>query len=165
MPSSFYLDYRNIQSLKHMAGMRSTSTGFDFREFTFWVVRHQQAIADRLGIHITDFKTLGLLHRKGAMTPKNLAREIAVTPAAMTTIVDRLEKAAYARRKRENDDHRVVTVYATEDSFRRVTELYRSLDVAGRKLNSKYSAGELKMILSYLRDATAALQAATEDLL
>jgi arginyl-tRNA synthetase len=150
MPSSFYLDYRNIQSLKHMAGMRSTSTGFDFREFTFWVVRHQQAIADRLGIHITDFKTLGLLHRKGAMTP---------------TIVDRLEKAAYARRKRENDDHRVVTVYATEDSFRRVTELYRSLDVAGRKLNSKYSAGELKMILSYLRDATAALQAATEDLL
>jgi DNA-binding MarR family transcriptional regulator len=145
--------------------MGSSSKGGDFRDFTFWVVRHQQAIADRLGIHITDFKTLGLLHRKGAMTPKNLAKEIAVTPAAMTTIVDRLERAGYARRKRENDDHRVVTVYATEDSVRRVTKLYRSLEIAARKLNSNYTAHELETIFRYVREATAALQTATAALL
>jgi DNA-binding MarR family transcriptional regulator len=154
-----------IRSSNHMAQMRSTDRGFDFRDFTFWVVRHQQAIADRLGIHITDFKTLGLLHRKGAMTPKSLAGAIAVTPAAMTAIVDRLETAGYARRKRDNDDQRVVTVYATKGSVRRVTELYRSLDAAARKLNSNYTAHELEMILGYLREATAALQTATGALL
>jgi DNA-binding MarR family transcriptional regulator len=145
--------------------MRSSSGGFDFRDFTFWVVRHQQAIADQLGVHVTDFKTLGILHRKGAMTPKNLAKEIAVTPAAMTTIVDRLEKVGYARRKRENEDHRVITVYATKISFRRVTELYRSLEVATRKLNSRYTTKELQTIFRYLREGTSALQSATAALL
>lgn len=94
---------------------------FDFREFTFWVVRHQQAVADRLGIHITDFKCLGVLHRKGAMTPKTLAEEIAVSAAAMTTIIDRLEKAGYVRRKRDSNDRRSLTVHATEQSRRQVT--------------------------------------------
>jgi hypothetical protein len=38
---------------------------FDFREFTFALIQHQQAIADRLGINLTDFMALGLLPRRG----------------------------------------------------------------------------------------------------
>src|SRR5580692_3400658 len=73
----------NYMTIKRNISVKSKKD-FGFREFTFWVVRHQQAIADRLGIHITDFKCLGVLHRKGAMTPKTLATEMAVSTAAMT---------------------------------------------------------------------------------
>jgi hypothetical protein len=55
--------------------------------------------------------------------------------------------------------------YTQRGSFRRVTELYRSLDAAARKLNSNYTAHEHETILRYLREATAALQTATGTLL
>jgi DNA-binding MarR family transcriptional regulator len=138
---------------------------FDLREFTFWVVRHQQAIADRLGIHITDFKCLGVLHRKGPMTPKSLAQELAVSPAATTTIIDRLEKARYVRRTRGTHDRRSVTVHATEQSVRRVTGLYKSLADESARLNAGFTQQELKAIGRYLRRATDALQAATAALI
>jgi DNA-binding MarR family transcriptional regulator len=139
----------------------SAGEGFDFREFTFWVVRHQQAVADRLGIHITDFKCLGLLHRKGAMTPKALAEEIAVSAAAMTTIIDRLEKAGYVRRKRGGGDRRSLTVHATEWSNRKVTSLYKSLEDENVRLNAEFTQQELATIWRYLGRATVALRAAT----
>lgn len=142
----------------------TSNTSLDLREFTFWVVRHQQAIAERLGLHITDFKCLGVLHRKGAMTPKSLAEEIAVSPAAMTTIIDRLEKAGYVRRKRGSDDRRSLTVHATEQSARKVTRLYKSLGDESARLNAEFTQQELKAIWRYLRRATVALQAATARL-
>ena len=138
--------------------------GFDFREFTFWIVRHQQAIADRLGVHITDFKCLGVLHRKGATTPGALAEEIAVSTAAMTTILDRLEKAGYVRRKRNTNDRRSLTVHATEQSRRRVTRLYKSLEDEAAVLNAGFTQRELNLVRRYLRRATGALQAATAHL-
>jgi DNA-binding MarR family transcriptional regulator len=137
---------------------------FGFREFTFWVVRHQQAIADRLGIHITDLKCLGVLHRKGAMTPKTLATEMAVSTAAMTTIIDRLERVGYVQRKRESHDRRSLTVHATAQSRKRVTRLYKSLEDQRDGLNAGFTQEALKVIFRYLRQATVALQTATATL-
>ena len=137
---------------------------FGFREFTFWVVRHQQAIADRLGIHITDFKCLGVLHRKGAMTPKILAAEMAVSTAAMTTIIDRLERVGYVQRKRESRDRRSLTVHATAQSRKRVTRLYKSLEDQRDGLNAGFTQEALKVIFRSLRQATVALQTATATL-
>jgi DNA-binding MarR family transcriptional regulator len=142
-----------------------SESDFDFREFTFWVIRHQQAIADRLGIHITDFKCLGLLHRKGAMTPKALAKEIAVSTAAMTTIIDRLEKAGYAQRKRNGRDRRSLTVQPTEQSRKQVTKLYKSLVDERCGLNAGFTEKDLKLIFRYLKQATATLQTATRGLI
>jgi DNA-binding MarR family transcriptional regulator len=150
--------------------MKQTSSSgsesdFDFREFTFWVIRHQQAIAHRMGIYITDFKCLGLLHRKGAMTPKALAEEIAVSTAAMTTIIDRLEKAGYAERKRDAGDRRSLTVHPTEQSRKQVTKLYKSLEDERAGLNAGFTEQDLKLIFGYLTRATAALQTATRALI
>jgi DNA-binding MarR family transcriptional regulator len=137
---------------------------FEFREFTLQVVRHQQAIANKLGINLTDFKCLGLLHRKGAMTPKELAEEIGVSAAAMTTVIDRLEKAGYAERKREGADRRSLTVHAMAGSSRRVATLYQSLRTESERLFSEYSEKELALITGYLSRATDILRIATEKL-
>jgi DNA-binding MarR family transcriptional regulator len=143
----------------------TSDPGFDFREFTFWVVRHQQAIADRLRINITDFKCLGVLHRMGPMTPKALATQIALSTAAMTTVIDRLEKAGYVRRKRDSTDRRSLTVHATPESRKQVTRMYRSLQEQRARLNGAYTREELRLVFRYLQQATVALRAATAALL
>jgi DNA-binding MarR family transcriptional regulator len=143
----------------------ATTKNFDYCEVSFWVIRHQQAIADRLGIHLTDLKCLGVLHRKGPMTPKALAKEVAMSSAAMTTIIDRLERKKYVQRRREGGDRRSIMLHATGQSRKRVMQMYKFLGDEGRTLNSRYTAEDLKMILRYLDKVMVAVQAATSVLI
>jgi DNA-binding MarR family transcriptional regulator len=143
---------------------KSSYGAFDFREFTLQVILHQQAIADKLGINLTDFKTLGLLHRKGAMTPKELAKAMRMSAAAITTVIDRLEEAGYAKRKREGEDRRSLMVHAAAGSGRKVANLYQSLRAASKRLLSEYNEEELALVSGYLSKATEVLRAATAKL-
>ena len=136
----------------------------DFREFTFELIRHQQAIAERLGLNITDFKALGLLHRRGDMTPKRLAEEMGMSAAAMTTIIDRLEKARYAERKRGGGDRRSLNVHALEGSAKKVEDLYKSLRGLTETAVASYSERDLKVVSNYLSRATKMFQEATARL-
>jgi DNA-binding MarR family transcriptional regulator len=134
---------------------------FDFREFTFEMVRHQQAIADRLGINLTDFKALGLLHRKGGMTPKQLTNAMGMSAAAMTTVIDRLEKAGYVERKRKGADRRSLTVQAAKGSDRQVEHLYEPLRAASQRLLQPYKEQEIDLIFDFLLKATEVLRTTT----
>jgi len=136
----------------------------EFREFTFELIRHQQAIAERLGLNLTDFKALGLLHRRGDMTPKNLVEAMGMSAAAMTSIIDRLEKARYVERKRGGGDRRSVKVHALEGSEKKVERLYKSLRELTETLVASYSKKDLKVIANYLSTATKAFREATAKL-
>jgi DNA-binding MarR family transcriptional regulator len=136
----------------------------DFREFTFELIRHQQAIAEKLGLNLTDFKALGLLHRRGDMTPKGLAEAMGMSAAAVTTIIDRLEEAAYVERKRGDGDRRSVSVHVTEGSGKKVERHYRSLRDLAEPSVVLYSEKDLKVIRTFLSTATVMLQKATAEL-
>lgn len=137
---------------------------FEFREFTFQLIRHQQVIAHRLGLNLTDFKCLGLLHRRGPQTPKQLAEAMGTSGAAMTTVIDRLEKAGFAERIRRTGDRRSLTVHASAGSDRKVSALYRSLRTRTSRLNAGYTQKELALIGRYLKKSTEVLKQAAAAL-
>jgi len=136
----------------------------DFREFAFELIRHQQAIAEKLGLNLTDFKALGLLHRLGDMTPKRLAEAMGMSAAAMTTIIDRLEKARYIERKRGGGDRRSVNVHALEGSEKKVERLYKSLRDLTETAVASFSERDLKVIANYVSTATKTFREATAKL-
>lgn len=136
----------------------------DFREFTFELIRHQQAIAERLGVNLTDFKALGLLHRRGDMTPKRLAEGMGMSAAATTTIIDRLEKAGYVERKRGGGDRRSLNVHAVKGSEKKVENLYKSLRDLTETAVASYSERDLRLISNYLSRATKIFREATAKL-
>ena len=136
----------------------------DFREFTFELVRHQQAIADKLGINLTDFKVLGLLHRRGEMTPKALAENTGMSAAAMTTVIDRLERAGYVERRRRGTDRRSFTVLAAKGSERKVEHLYKSLLVASQTLLPRYTERDAALISEFFTKSIEILRTATAKL-
>jgi DNA-binding MarR family transcriptional regulator len=136
----------------------------DFREFTFQLIRHQQAIAEKLGINLTDFKALGLLHRRGDMTPKRLAEAMGMSAAATTTIIDRLEKARYVERKRGSRDRRSLNVHALKGSEKKVENFYKSLRDLTETEVASYSEKDLKVISNYLSRATKMFRKATAKL-
>ncbi len=63
------------------------------RETSTETIMFHQAVADVLGLHITDHKCLDIIYRYGAMPAGRLAELTGLTTGAVTGIIDRLEKS------------------------------------------------------------------------
>jgi DNA-binding MarR family transcriptional regulator len=135
-----------------------------FQNLTLNIVLHQQELATKLGLNLTDFKCLGILHRHSGMTPKRLAEMTGLSGAAVTTVIDRLEQSGFAKRKRDSDDRRSLTLEATAGGGSKVKSLYRSLGKRLSKLNEGFTADELQTVYRYLAESTVVLSKEIESL-
>jgi DNA-binding MarR family transcriptional regulator len=72
-----------------------------------------EAAAEYLGINPTDGRAVDLIDQAGRITAGDLARDLRLSTGAVTAIVDRLERAGYARRVADPDDRRRVLIEVT----------------------------------------------------
>jgi DNA-binding MarR family transcriptional regulator len=123
-----------------------------FREMSTETIMFHQAVADELGLHITDHKCLDLVHRFGAMPAGRLAELTGLTTGAVTGIIDRLEEAGYVRRANDPKDRRRTIVEPTRNKKleRKIEAIFMPLHERMHKLLSSYSDSEL----AFLLDAT-----------
>jgi len=112
------------------------------------------AIADYLGVNDTDFRCLDILDQEGAMTAGRLAQRARLSPAAMTTVLDRLERKELARRVRDDDDRRRVLVEVTPKLRDMSGELYGSAEQASAMLNG-YTEEQLELLIGFMRGGIA----------
>ena len=73
-------------------------------------VMNATAIANRIGMGDNDWKVAEMLVRNGAMPAGKLAQLSGLTTGAITGVVDRLEKAGWARRVADPNDRRKVII-------------------------------------------------------
>ena len=105
-----------------------------------------QAIADRLGINLTDLRCLDVLDQRGTIAAGELAAALGLTTGAVTTMLDRLERGGYVRRLRDAVDRRRVLVEPTEHVQRLAQELYGPLAEEGFALLRSYETRDLELI-------------------
>lgn len=124
------------------------------------VVFHS-AVAARLGITITDLSCLNLLRMRGPLTPGELADLLGIARGgAITTVVDRLERAGYVRRNRDARDRRRVRVEPVAVRAEvAVAPLYGELTALGDSLPDDDET--LAALVGFVRDYNAALARAT----
>jgi len=96
------------------------------RDFMAQAVLFQDAVARFGGLNSTDLQTVSILISQGPATPGELAERTGLTAGgAITAVVDRLEKAGYATRARDETDRRRVIVTANFDTvMARVGPIY-----------------------------------------
>ncbi|MDE1673695.1 MULTISPECIES: MarR family transcriptional regulator [Nocardia] len=130
------------------------------RQATQTVVFHS-AVAARLGITVTDLSALNLLSMQGPLTPGQLADQLGVTRGgAITTVVDRLERAGYVRRSRDSEDRRRVRVELVAVRAEvAVAPLYGELAALDEGLPDDDAT--LRTLLGFVREVNAALVRAT----
>ena len=123
-----------------------------FREMSTETIMFHQAVADVLGLYITDHKCLDLLYRFGAMPAGKLTELTGLTTGAVTGIIDRLEEAAYVRRTNDPKDRRRTIVEPTGNRKleRKIEVIFMHLHERMHKILSSYSDSEL----AFLLDAT-----------
>src|ERR671931_660854 len=120
-----------------------------FKEMSTETIMFHQAVADVLGLHITDHKCLDLIHRFGAMPAGRLGELTGLTTGAVTGIIDRLEKAGYARRTNDPKDRcRTIVEPTTNRKLERKIEMiFMPLHERMHRLLSSYSESELAFLL------------------
>ena len=126
------------------------------QEFAARVVFFHSAVSEKLGLHATDLKGLRLLGVE-PMTAGELGERIGLTGAAVTALIDRLEKAGYVVRERGLQDRRKITIRANLQQLRKVDDLYAGQYAKMSKLLSKYSEREFAVITSFLEKTTQVL--------
>jgi DNA-binding MarR family transcriptional regulator len=111
-----------------------------------------QAMAEQLGINVSDFECLDLARQSDgeAVTAGRLAAATGLTSGAITGVIDRLEGADLVRRARDPKDRRKVMVCPTLGALKSVPHLFEPLHNAMTAMWSRYSDAELELILDFL---------------
>jgi DNA-binding MarR family transcriptional regulator len=120
------------------------------RESSDATVLFHSHIAERMGLHPTDYKALGLLERLGPMSAGDLGRHAGLATASVTNLIDRLESKGYARRIRDSGDRRRVLVEVVRDRLGAAAELFSSTRRSLARLYEGYSDRDLAVIADFL---------------
>lgn len=107
--------------------------------------------ADRLGVNRTDLHCLNAVENAGGLTAGELAAEAGLTSGAVTGVVDRLERAGFARRVPDAVDRRRVKVEVTPEFYVRAERIWGPLAAEWEAaLASRFTAAELTRITEFL---------------
>ena len=128
-----------------------TEVGLELEELRQAADRLDEVVAAQLSLNRTDLRCLGVLYRRGRVTAGELADESGLTPGAITTVLDRLERGGYANRVADPNDRRRVLVISTAATREIGARVYGEVEVAGRTELDGRSADELEVIRDYLR--------------
>jgi DNA-binding MarR family transcriptional regulator len=111
-----------------------------------------------------DLGCLDTIARHGPLSPSALAGSAGLHPATVTGILDRLERGGWVARERDPSDRRAVVVRALRDRNAEVFRLYSGMNASLDQILAGYSGDELELLAGFLRRATDAGRAATDDL-
>jgi DNA-binding MarR family transcriptional regulator len=107
---------------------------------------------------------MDFLNLEGRMTAGRLAELTGLTTGAITGVIDRLEKAGYVRRERDDSDRRKVFIAVVPETTARIGRLYVPMQQSMQKLWSRYSEEELQLLLRFANDGYKGVLEATEAL-
>jgi DNA-binding MarR family transcriptional regulator len=121
-------------------------------------------VARLLDLNLTDYKTLGLLARVGAMSAGEIARHTGLATASITTLIDRLERKGFVRRIDDPADRRRVIVEAVAERTSAARPYFVSTRQSLNRLYGQYTDKELAVIADFLAKNAQRLRSETERL-
>lgn len=110
----------------------------------------QRRIEDITEVNSTDRLVMERLVERGPQSPSELALAIGITPAAMTTSLDRLEALGHARRSPHHADRRRIVVTATDESRRIIMAEIMSMVRDIETVADDFSPEELETVTRFL---------------
>ncbi|MDO5710506.1 MAG: MarR family winged helix-turn-helix transcriptional regulator [Micrococcales bacterium] len=127
-----------------------------------------QGYADRVSRHLalnrTDLSAMGVIAQSTAqgqvVSAGDLARRLTMSPAAVTALVDRLERAGHVHRERDGRDRRRVVLHLTSHAGQVSAAMFQPLSQHLRGALSTYSDEELDIVARVLDDAIEASEVA-----
>ena len=137
------------------------------REFATAMVVFHEAVGRLLGLSAVERKCLDVLRRLGPVTAGAIGEHTGLTTGAVTGLMDRLEKAGYVRRERDERDRRkvVVRLLPNERMDALLSTAFGPFAADMVRLAGRYSDAEREAIADWVRRTTDILVAHTERIM
>ncbi|WP_026361366.1 MarR family transcriptional regulator [Amycolatopsis nigrescens] len=124
------------------------------------------ALAGRAGINVTDVNCLAILDKEGPKTPGELAQWMGLSRGgAITSVIDRMEKAGFVRRGRDPQDRRRVLVeLVREGAYEKLQGTFDELHRSYTALIEGYTEQQRELLLDFAERANEIVLAQTRKL-
>src|SRR5690242_14179462 len=106
-------------------------------------IMFHQAVADRLGLHVSDLRCLNILLEAGPVPAGEIGERTGLTTGAVTRMVDRLERAGYVRRQSDPADRRRVLVSPVPERMATIGPMYAGMATAWAAAMNDYDDEQL----------------------
>ena len=126
------------------------------REYSSAATRYSAALARSMGMGTSEVAALEHLQAAGPMTPGRLGGRLSMSPAAVTALVDRLERRGHVERMPNPEDRRSALVRETERGLRDSLEHLRPYIEEMCGIEESFSEEERAVISRFLKAATEA---------
>jgi len=127
-------------------------------------VLFQEAAARHLGLTATQLECFQLVRHEGPLTASVLAREMGLTQAALSVIVDKLVVGEFLSREQDRTDRRRWQLRAASDAISRVDAVYTAHARRTASLLDDYTEDELDTALKFMNRLTEELARTTIEL-
>ena len=143
----------------------SLEPGVNARLSTAIVLFHS-AVAEAVGLNLTDYKCLELLLRKGLISPGQLSTEAGLSSATTTLVLDRLANKGLLERGPDPSDRRkvIVTVTLTNEFNERFQAATGDMITEMAMLFSSFSAQDRSAVNRYVEGAADILERRLHEL-
>lgn len=116
-----------------------------------------QAVAERLGLSRTDLRCLDLVLELTIAgtppTPRRLSEASGLTPSTITSVLDRLERAGYVRRIREQENRRQVLLQLTAQFAEVTQEIFGPVAAEGAAQLRQLSDADVDTLIAFFSHA------------
>ena len=109
----------------------------------------QYAIAEKMKLNATDAECIDFLMEMGPSTAGDLAKVTRLTTGAITSVIDRLEKAGFVKRESDPKDRRKVIIRFIPKKHKKTKQYYSEMAADVYELFSSYNESKLKSLLKY----------------
>jgi DNA-binding MarR family transcriptional regulator len=108
--------------------------------------------AQRLGVNLTDLHCLNVIQQRGSVTAGELAADAGLSSGAITGVIDRLERAGYARREPDPGDRRRVSVAVTPEFYAAAAGIWGPVRQDwDATLARRFTGEQLDVVIAFLR--------------
>lgn len=118
------------------------------RRITRAIDLQSKKLVKQTGLTAPQLVILQSLRTTGRMSPSSVAKEVSLSQATVTSILDRLEKGGLVRRERSTEDKRIVYACLTSDGLKRLEEAPELLQSGFLREYRKLEDWERAMIIS-----------------
>ena len=138
------------------ADLDALRASFDLiRASTRLVQRLEAEVHREAGWSMAGFRVMFCVWVGGELEPRDIARLSGLSRAAVSSVLNTLERDGLVDRFRESEDRRLVTVRLTPDGARRLVEAYRRQNDVERDFFRSVPTGEIRRLA---RDLAALLE-------
>jgi MarR family transcriptional regulator, organic hydroperoxide resistance regulator len=124
----------------------------------------QSAIAEKMNLNPTDAECIDFLMETGPCTAGDLAKVTRLTTGAVTSVIDRLEKAGFVKRESDPHDRRKVIIRFIPKKHAKAKQYYAAMAKEVYGLFSLYNQTKLTALVQHTDALTSIFQNQAEKI-